>query len=228
MTPLSRRAGRDPLPMALIMLTVMSGFVDAASYLGLGHVFTANMTGNVVILGFAAAGAPGFSATASLVSLFGFLTGAVAGGRADVHLRSRRARILVTLAAEAVMLGLAALIAAVSGVATSADRYPVIALVAVAMGMRNATVRLLAIPDLTTTVLTRILTGLASESSLAGGTNPRAVRRIASVLSILLGAYLGALLLRHVGVEWVLLAVASCVALTASGYAAHPGSQRDP
>ena len=45
----------------LLGLTVVSGLIDAVSYLGLGHVFTANMTGNVVVLGFAAAGAPGFS-----------------------------------------------------------------------------------------------------------------------------------------------------------------------
>jgi uncharacterized membrane protein YoaK (UPF0700 family) len=49
---------RDPVPllMALMALTAVSGLVDAVSYLGLGHVFTANMTGNVVVLGFAAAG----------------------------------------------------------------------------------------------------------------------------------------------------------------------------
>ena len=50
-----------PLLYALTSLTVVSGLVDAVSYLGLGHVFTANMTGNVVLLGFATAGAPGFS-----------------------------------------------------------------------------------------------------------------------------------------------------------------------
>lgn len=60
----------------LIVLTAVSGLVDAVSYLGLGHVFTANMTGNVVLLGFAAAGASGFSATACLTSLGAFLVGA--------------------------------------------------------------------------------------------------------------------------------------------------------
>jgi len=68
------------LLLSLTMLTVVSGLVDAVSYLGLGHVFTANMTGNVVLLGFAAAGAPGFSVAASLVSLGSFLVGAAAAG----------------------------------------------------------------------------------------------------------------------------------------------------
>ena len=49
------------LPAVLFTLTMVTGIVDAASFLGLGHIFTANMTGNVVFLGFAAAGAPGLS-----------------------------------------------------------------------------------------------------------------------------------------------------------------------
>ena len=57
------------LVVTLAALTVVSGFVDAVSFLGLGHVFTANMTGNVVLIGFAAAGAPGFSVAASLCAL---------------------------------------------------------------------------------------------------------------------------------------------------------------
>jgi hypothetical protein len=36
------------LPAMLLTLTVVTGVVDAASYLSLGHVFVANMTGNVV------------------------------------------------------------------------------------------------------------------------------------------------------------------------------------
>ena len=71
----------DPLSLlaALMSLTVVSGLVDAVSYLGLGHVFTANMTGNVVVLGFAAAGAAGFSVPATLTSLLVFLAGAAIG-----------------------------------------------------------------------------------------------------------------------------------------------------
>ena len=44
------------LPAVLVGLTAVTGLVDAVSYLALGHVFTANMTGNVVFLGFALAG----------------------------------------------------------------------------------------------------------------------------------------------------------------------------
>lgn len=77
-------ASREPLLPALMTATGVSGVIDAVSYLGLGHVFTANMTGNVVILGFAAAGTPGFSTLGSLVSLAAFLVGAGIAGRLDV------------------------------------------------------------------------------------------------------------------------------------------------
>src|SRR5436853_4139433 len=70
---------------ALLVQTVATGLIDAVSYLALGHVFTANMTGNVVFLAFALAGAPSLSATRSLASLCGFLVGAVFGG----HLAKR-------------------------------------------------------------------------------------------------------------------------------------------
>ena len=77
-----RRAGRHgPLPPLLLGLTTVTGLVDAFSYLLLGHVFVANMTGNVVFLGFALVGATGFSIPASLVALGSFVCGAVIGGR---------------------------------------------------------------------------------------------------------------------------------------------------
>jgi len=90
--------------------------------------------------------------------------------------------------------------------------------VAFAMGLRNGTVRKLAVPDMTTTVLTLTLTGLASESRLAGGTDPRAARRLIAVLAMLLGAYSGAVLLRHHGIAWPLLISAAAVTVAAIGY----------
>jgi hypothetical protein len=68
---------KDPIPAALLMLTLVTGIVDAVSVLALGHVFTANMTGNVVFLAFAVAGASQFSIARSLASLVAFLMGAV-------------------------------------------------------------------------------------------------------------------------------------------------------
>src|SRR6201987_3070704 len=71
---------RHPLSLALLALTVSTGTVDAVSYLGLGHVFTANMTGNIVLLGFGIAGAGGLPVLAPLVSFGAFMFGAGTGG----------------------------------------------------------------------------------------------------------------------------------------------------
>jgi uncharacterized membrane protein YoaK (UPF0700 family) len=70
----------QPLLLALSLLTLVTGLVDAACYLGLGRVFTANMTGNVVLLAFGAAGAQGLPVLAPTASLVVFLVGATAGG----------------------------------------------------------------------------------------------------------------------------------------------------
>ncbi|MET7519163.1 YoaK family protein [Streptomyces sp. NPDC005480] len=208
---------RSALPAALTVLTVVSGFVDAVSYLGLGRVFAANMTGNVIIIGFAAAGAPGFSVLGSVTSLGAFLAGAVCAGRLTGVFagRARETWVRSVFVAEAVLLaGATAVAFAWPGGAT----YALIAVLAWAMGLRNATVRKLAVPDMTTTVLTMTLTGLASESSLAGGTDPRAGRRIVSVVAMLVGAALGALLVLHHGLGWPLLVCTLLVAAAAAGY----------
>ena len=183
-------------PPALLALTVTTGLVDAVSYLGLGHVFTANMTGNVVLLGFGLAHAGGLPVLAPLVSLAAFLLGAGVGGRIVAGLAPHHGRYFrVALAIEAGLLGCAAALAALATVEIgSLSAYVVIALVAVAMGVRNATVRKLAVPDLTTTVLTLTITGLAADSRPAGGASHNAYRRIAAVASILIGALIGALL----------------------------------
>src|SRR5436190_22228978 len=83
-------------------------------------------------------------------------------------------------------------------------RYALIVLLALAMGLQNAAARLLAIPDLTTTVLTLTLTGLAADSTPAGGSNPRAGRRLLATGAMLLGAGIGAFLVLHMGVGAVL------------------------
>src|SRR5919112_1878008 len=81
MAPAPSRTIRPALPLLLLALTAVAGLVDAVSYLGLGHIFTANMTGNVVFLGFAVAGAQGLSVARSFTALVAFLAGAVIGGR---------------------------------------------------------------------------------------------------------------------------------------------------
>ncbi|WP_413787933.1 YoaK family protein [Streptomyces murinus] len=231
-TPPAPGSAADPAPdpetrglrlvLVLITLTVVSGLIDAVSYLGLGRVFTANMTGNVVVLGFAAAGAAGFSVPRTATSLVCFLLGAVVGGRVATRFGgggSRRRWARLTLAAEAVLVGLAAA-AAFLWPDRAGTVYALIALTAFAMGVRNATVRKLGVPDLTTTVLTMTLTGLAADSRLGNGTGHRSPRRTASVIAMLGGAFLGAWLVLHhgLGIPLLIAAVASAVlAVSASG-----------
>ncbi|HZM86571.1 MAG TPA: YoaK family protein [Blastocatellia bacterium] len=201
------------LQAVLLTLSLVTGIVDAVSVLGLA-VFTANMTGNVVFLGFAVAGAPGFSIARSATSLGAFLLGALIGGRLGFAKASVRRGWLTTVAVcEAALLFVAALASIgfdVWSAKPAYSLYAVIVFMAIAMGLRNATVRRLAVPDLTTTVLTLTLTGIAADSSLAGGNNPRLWRRVGSVVAMFVGAVVGTLLLRY-GMALPLMLSGICV-----------------
>jgi uncharacterized membrane protein YedE/YeeE len=72
-------------PAILLILTAVTGVVDAVSFLGMGRIFTANMTGNLLLLAFALSGVPGLSVTRSLSALIAFLSGALLGGRLRSH-----------------------------------------------------------------------------------------------------------------------------------------------
>jgi len=198
---LAQRAAHDinhPLTRALLALTFTTGLVDGVSYLGLGHVFTANMTGNIVLLGFGIAGGYGLPVLAPIVSVLAFLVGSGIGGvlarrRATVHYVHFGLAIGIEIGLLAVTTIFAAIrtphIGAFSG-------YVVIALLALAMGVRNATIRKIAVPDLTTTVLTMTLTGLAADSKVAGGDGQGTTRRVLAVATMLVGALVGALELK--------------------------------
>jgi uncharacterized membrane protein YoaK (UPF0700 family) len=93
-----------PLPALLIMLTIATGVVDAVSILALGRVFVANMTGNIVFIGFGLAGAPGFSLQASAIALAAFLAGAGIGGVAVVRFGGSRGVLLRNAVAGEVLL----------------------------------------------------------------------------------------------------------------------------
>ena len=195
-----------PLPMLLLVLTMVTGLVDAVSYLKLGHVFVANMTGNVVFLGFAVAGGADFSLPASLAAVAAFLAGALAGGRLGSRIAQHRGRHLAV--ATYIEIGLIAAALAVStlgvGIGENLVQYALIVLLALAMGLQNATARRLAVPDMTTTVLTLTLTGLAADSPLAGGNAPNLGRRMLAVATMFVGALIGAVLVFQVSVSAVL------------------------
>jgi uncharacterized membrane protein YoaK (UPF0700 family) len=197
---------QGPLPVLLLVLTGVTGLVDAVSYLKLGHVFVANVTGNVVFLGFAVADAADFSIPASLVAIAAFLAGALVGGRIGSSAGHHRAGLLAIATYLQIVLVGAALIVSMAGLDPDGALMPysLITLLALAMGLQNATARRLGVPDLTTTVLTLTLTGLAADSTLAGGKNPHPGRRLLATATMFLGAAVGAFLVFRVGVFAVL------------------------
>jgi uncharacterized membrane protein YoaK (UPF0700 family) len=210
---------RHPLARVLLVLTFATGLIDAASYLGLGRVFTANMTGNIVLLGFAIGGADGLPVVAPIVSLGSFLLGAAVGGTIVERLADRHGALVGrALAAEAALLAAAAVLAAAAEVRPGeAAAYALIVLMALAMGVRNAVARHIGVPDLTTTVLTMTLTGLAADSGAARRPAQGSVRRLTAVTAMLTGAIVGALLLR-VALFWPLAAAAALALITLAAY----------
>jgi uncharacterized membrane protein YoaK (UPF0700 family) len=200
----------------LLALTVVTGLVDSVSYLRLGHVFVANMTGNVVFLGFSADPHSGLSAAASAIAIAAFVLGALAGGRIAHTLAPASPHRWLTTAftTQAVILGLVTVLTATGVLPYGGDgRFATIAILASALGVQNSTVRHLGAPDLTTTVLTLTLTGLAADSALAGGPGAKPHRRLGSIAAMLAGAAAGATILRWSPVAVIAIATALTAAV---------------
>jgi uncharacterized membrane protein YoaK (UPF0700 family) len=239
-------SGCGPLPELLLTLTLVTGLVDAVSILALGRVFVANMTGNVVFAGFAITGAPGFSLGASLFALGGFLVGAALGGRMTAKVGHDHAlHLRIATVSEFALVAVALIVAAASGGAAATHGtlhlaagaatfdagiiYAVAALLAVAMGIQNAVARKLAVPDLTTTVLTMTLTGIGHDARSGHRGHVTLVRRVLVVATMLAGGVIGAELVLNVGTIAALALATGLLALVAGGAAIaanHPGEWR--
>jgi uncharacterized membrane protein YoaK (UPF0700 family) len=174
-----------------------------------------------VFLGFAIADPQSFSIPASLVAIGAFLAGALAGGRLSLLFGRHRGRhIMFAIIIEVALVG-ATLMASISTSHLDGANisYAFIVLLALAMGLQNATARRIGIPDLTTTVLTLTMTGLAADSNLAGANNPNLWRRLAAIAAMFLGAALGAISVYHFGVGAAL--ALALVPLVSAGIAAY-------
>ncbi|MGC9544177.1 YoaK family protein [Streptomyces sp. UG1] len=228
---MSAPAQSDPLPKALTVVTAVTGIVDAVAFLGLGQVFTAFMTGNILFLGFAVAGGEGLTPMGSLTALAGFVGGVVAGSRLGAATAARLRRWLLTSAVIASALLVAAALAAIGLRSVTghlvARHYVVIALTALAIGVRSATMwRLGAV--LNTTLVTGTLVTWIRHSAVGGGT-PDAAQpyRVAGLVAVFTGAVLGTLLLK-VSLTAALLVAAAGVLAAIGAYVAHPASRRAP
>ena len=145
--PATTTSLRHPLPQALLVLTFTTGIVDAVSFLGLG-VFTANMTGNVVLLGFGIAGSADLPIAGPFASFGAYALGAVVGGR--VARSVAKERLLATaLAIEVALLAAAAVLAAATTIEPgTAAGYVLIIVLAFVMGLRSACIRRLGASDI--------------------------------------------------------------------------------
>ncbi|WP_129841836.1 YoaK family protein [Streptomyces sp. RFCAC02] len=180
-------------PGALLVLTAAAGMVDAVSYLALDRVFTGNMTGNVLLLGFALAGADGLPVLHPLVAFAAFAAGAALTGRLVRRTGGvpRLPRVaLFVLAGE---LCLAVLLAALwPGAGPGEPAATVLtAVLALMMGAQTAAVRPLGLTDLSTVVITSTLVSLVTGAG--PGDRATVLRRAGALAAMTGGALLGAL-----------------------------------
>lgn len=210
-----RDNGHGPLPALLVLLTVVTGLVDAFSYLELGHVFVANMTGNVVFLSFDLGGASGFVWWASVLAIVMFVLGAFFGGRIAHTYGAHRGRQLLFSSSVQGVLVVTAFVVALCLARPYGDgaRIALIVLLGIGMGLQNATARSLAVPDLTTTVLTLTLTGISADSVAAGGKSSKFGRRAVSIVSMFVGGIVGTILVETHRGPWLLLVTFALLAL---------------
>ena len=202
----------------LLLLTFSTGIVDAISVLVLGHVFVANMTGNVIFLGFWFAPHTVVDMTAALVAFVSFVAGAVLGGRLSRHLGGNVRRWLTaSLGFEVVMLATLAILSGL-GVLDYHDNTKLILIAGLALtfGSQAATARQFGIQEMSTTVLTTTIVGIGFDSRVAGGTGHREKLRYSVVVTMCAGALVGATLTRWfvapvIGLSAIVVAVAAAV-----------------
>jgi uncharacterized membrane protein YoaK (UPF0700 family) len=221
------RVSTDRLHLVLMLiLTFSTGVIDAVGYLGLDRVFTGNMTGNVVLLGMAFAGGSGLPVLRPALALVFFMVGAALAGRV---LRTApegwSGRTTATLGA--VAGGTAALAVFTALVEVTEDEVLgsiTTSVLALVMGIQAATAKRLKVAEITTVVVTSTITGLASDSRLAGGKSPFWIRRAAAIALILAGAVAGAAAL---GIDlWAGIALSAVLSCTVA-ILGHVRSRRD-
>jgi uncharacterized membrane protein YoaK (UPF0700 family) len=185
---------------ALLLLTFATGLADSISILVLGHVFVANMTGNVIFLGFWLAPTTTVDLTAVAVALPTFVCTTIVSGRLFRHLGVRtRTWITTVLTTEIVLLAALAILAGAGVLRYQGDtKLVMIGILAVTFGLQHSSARQFGIQELSTTVLTSTIVSLGLDSRLAGGTGERHRLRIGVVATMCAGALFGATMSRYV------------------------------
>jgi uncharacterized membrane protein YoaK (UPF0700 family) len=197
---------------SMLLLSFGTGVLDAATYLGLHGVFTANMTGNVVFVGLGLAGGNDVPLLRAGLALGGFVLGAVVIGLVQ---RGREVRHNTDAVAAGTFVVAALLVAGSALVLHAVDLSGfgldlLTATIAFAMGAQAVAARRVGVPDVSTVVVTSTIAGLAADGPWTGNRTGWLAthRRLAAVLSMGAGAVAGAFLLR--------LTIAVPVALSAA------------
>ncbi|WP_083212316.1 YoaK family protein [Mycobacterium parascrofulaceum] len=185
---------------ALLLLTFATGLADSISILVLGHVFVANMTGNVIFLGFWLAPRTSVDLTAVVVALPTFVCTTILSGRMSRHFADRTRPWITTVLAVEIGLLVVLAIAAGAGILQyhNNTKLIIIAMLAVTFGLQHSSARQFGIQELSTTVLTSTIVSLGLDSRLAGGAGDRRALRLGVVSTMCAGAFLGATMSRFV------------------------------
>jgi uncharacterized membrane protein YoaK (UPF0700 family) len=202
--------------LALLVLTVATGAIDAVSYLALDRVFTGNMTGNVLFIGFGLVGVPDIPVLNNLVALLAFMLGAVIGARVTRHAAGRarlpRSSLALLLVGTALVLVLSVVWILVGAISTP-FMVVITAVLALLLGVQAAAVKHIGIRDLSTVVVTMTMVNLSTDSRIAGGKGAAWSRRLAAIVTMGLGALGSAAIILRLGGAWALLFAAAVMAV---------------
>lgn len=212
---------------ALLLLTFATGLADSISILVLGHVFVANMTGNVIFLGFWLAPRTSIDLTAVAVALPTFVCTTVLSGRLSRHFGERTRTWITTVLGIEIALLVTLSILAGTGVLRYQEnsKLIMIGILAVTFGLQHSSARQFGIQELSTTVLTSTIVSLGLDSHLAGGTGERQNLRIGVVVTMCAGAFFGATMSRFV-VAPVFVLTASVIAASMLIFRFGPGAAK--
>lgn len=195
----------------LLLLTASTGAIDAVSYLALDRVFTGNMTGNVLFLGFALMGVAGIPFLNNAIALLGFVVGSIVSGRiiGRGHAKGLPRSAAWTLAVGGVLIVALGVFWFSLGTLPEGALLVVTAILAAVMGAQVSAVKPIGNSDVTTIVVTNTVANLARDSRLGGGKGERWVPRLLAVVAMGAGAALGAGMISWLGGPAALLSAAA-------------------
>ncbi|WP_329008139.1 DUF1275 domain-containing protein [Micromonospora rifamycinica] len=202
--------------LPLLVLTAATGAVDGVSYLALDRVFTGNMTGNVLFIGFGLAGVSGLPVLNNLVALLAFMLGAVLAARLT---RGAPGPAKLPASGLAILVGGSVVSLALAGIwlGTGPPNHGAMlvttALLALVLGAQAAAVKHIGIRDLSTVVVTMTMVNLSADSRAAGGPGTAWLRRFGAITAMGLGAFVAAVLTLRVNGAVALIVAGALLAL---------------